>query len=465
MKYILTFFSFFAALVINAQDAYELKVKIAGLKQNDTCFLANYFGDKQYIQDTALIDANGKAVFSGDKKLPGGIYLVIVPGKKYFEMIVTDDQSFSMETDSADWVKNMKVSGSEENKLFYEYLTFISGKQKEIEPLRVARERVKNKPDSMKIVNEKMTAIDNAVKNYKLDFIKSHPNTFVSKIFKTMQEPEIPPAPDKKDSTFAYRYYKAHYFDNVDFSDDRILRTPLFHNKLKYYLESLTVQHWDSIAISAEYLAEKAKANKEVFKYVVQYITYTYESSKVMGMENVFVFMVNKYHKTGQVTWIDSSHLGRIIKRADQLEPVLIGKKAPNLVMQDSTYVKTYDLHKLNAKYTIVYFWDPDCGHCQKETPKLHEMWVSKLKNKGVVVYAVGSISEVDPWKKYIRDKKLTWLNVIDAYNKNNYKHKYDIFSTPVIYILDENKKIIAKRLESEQVEGFLDRYMKMMNK
>jgi hypothetical protein len=66
----------------------------------------------------------------------------------------------------------------------------------------------------------------------------------------------------KKDSTFAYRYYKAHFWDNIDFSDDRMLRTPIFHPKVKQYMEKLTAQgpdYVDSINASADYLISKAK--------------------------------------------------------------------------------------------------------------------------------------------------------------------------------------------------------------
>src|SRR5207344_1117454 len=155
---------------------------------------------------------------------------------------------------------------------------FISGKQKTIEPLQAAYKRVKEtKPDSAKLVQEKISAIDKDVKEYKAEFIKNNPKTFVAKLFKAMEEPEIPEAPilpnGKKDSTFAYRYYKAHYFDNFDLTDDRLLRSPIFHNKIKQYMDKLTPQIPDSISVSADYLIGKARPNQEVFKYLVYWIT------------------------------------------------------------------------------------------------------------------------------------------------------------------------------------------------
>jgi hypothetical protein len=192
--------------IFAANPGYSITVKIKGLS-NTKCFLGNYYGDKQYVKDTAKVDANGKCTFEGKEKLPGGIYLIITPDKKYFEALVSENQHFSMETDTLDFVDHMKIKGSEDNQLFYNYLNFIAGKSKEIEPLRKELEKVKNNKDSSATLRKKITFIDHEVKDYKLKFMKDHPGTFLAQIFKASSEPEIPEAPKlangKTDSTFA----------------------------------------------------------------------------------------------------------------------------------------------------------------------------------------------------------------------------------------------------------------------
>jgi len=59
------------------------------------------------------------------------------------------------------------------------------------------------------------------------------------------------------DSIFPYRYYKAHFFDNIDFTDGRILRTPVYHTKIKKYVEDLIVKHPDSVIVDGDYLIGK----------------------------------------------------------------------------------------------------------------------------------------------------------------------------------------------------------------
>lgn len=461
--------TFFIIFLLSAATAFAgdptpgctIKITSKGLKEGSTCLLACYYGDKNYIKDSAKANAKGEVIFVSAEKYPQGIYLFVPPNKKYFDFVMDEGQHFSLETDTTDYIKNMKVKDSQENKFFYEYQNFMSTKQKQIEPLRELYKKVKNNKDSAKIVSDQISVIDKDVIDYKLNFIKNNPKTFVAKIFRAMEEPVIPEAPilanGKKDSTFAYRYYKSHFFDNIDFSDDRLLRTPIFQNKVKQYLDKLTPQTPDSINISTDILIEKGRANEEVFKYLVNWITYNYESSQIMGMDAVFVHIVERYHAKHQTPWIDSTQLYKVVNRAFTLKPLLIGKKTPAITMQD-TLGKEISLYDVKAKYTILLFWDHGCGHCKKEVPKLIELY-HKLKSKGVQVYAVETEDNPKEWKKFIKEHQLDWINIYqpDQYKRAVTKKIYDIYSTPVIYLLDENKVIKAKRIDVEQLGNLVE--------
>lgn len=458
----LTFCTSTCALA-GGKDGHKISFKIKGMKDS-TAYLANYFGDKTYIQDTAKFDANGNAVFEGKKKLEEGIYMFVVNRKKLFEFMLTD-QVFSMETDTSDYIRNMKIKGSEENILFYNYLNFIDEKSKLAEPLRKSIEKLKadpSKKEELKAEQAKIDAVDKEVKAYKLKFMQDHPNTFVTKVFKASQDPEIPETPilpdGKKDSTFAYRYYRAHYWDYIDFSEGRLIRTPIFHNKLDTYIKKMIPQIPDSINSAADLVVGKAKANPELYKYCIWYITNTYETSNIMGMDAVFVHMVKKYYSYTNTPWVDSTTMFKITDKAKKLEPLLLGKKAPNVICKDSLGI-VHNLYSLPNKYVVLYFFDPDCGHCQKATPKLVDAY-DRLKAKGVEVFSVGSSlrTEYPKWTKFIRDYKLKWICVADPDYQSNFRYEYDLQSYPQVYILDKEKKIIGKKLGTEQVEDFLDK-------
>ncbi len=284
----------------------------------------------------------------------------------------------------------------------------------------------------------------------------------MSKIFKAAEYPDVPEAPKlpngRKDSSFAFRYYKAHFFDNVDFTDDRMVHTPtqVFFDRIKEYMTRLTFQIPDSINASADYILKKARNSPDMFKFLVNWISYTYESSNIMGMDAVFVHMVETYYTPQIATWESPSHLEKMRERAAQLDPILIGKKAIPLVLPDTSNVMTA-LDSIKARYTIIVFWDYDCGLCQKEIPKL-KIWYDSLKGQGYEVYAVEISENLDAqkWKDYIKAHKLNWINVADIFHTSNFRHDYDVISTPIIFVLDENKHIIAKKIDVGDLNGIL---------
>ena len=440
------------------KGGYEIKIRVNGI--HDTlCYLANYYGDKQYLKDSTRADKNGWLVFKGDNELEGGIYLVVLPGRKYFEFLAVDP-FFTLETDTSNYITNMKVKDSEENVMFFEYLNYITPRGLEMERLRKRFEKNKDNPDSSAAIKARTAIVDKEVVEYKKNFIVKNPQTLLSKIFRAMQEVEMPEIPrlanGRKDSIAEFNYYKSHFLDNIDFSDDRLIRTPIYHNKIKTYMVNLTLQIPDSINKEADYLIEKARASKELFKYTVWFVTNTYETSNIMGMDAVFVHMVDKYYNTNQAYWVDSVTQYKISERGKTLKPLLIGKKSPNLTLKDSLG-RFQTLHMVNAKYTILVFWDPDCSHCKKEIPKIKDLY-DQVKGKGVQVYAVCTEVEIDKWKKFIREHKLDWINVADPTLQTNFRKIFDITSTPVIYFLDDKKNIVAKKLAYDQVGELLER-------
>ena len=441
------------------REGHKIEFRVKGIADT-SAIIAHYYGDNQYIpRDTARFDSRGKITFEGKSLLPEGVYLLVLPRNRYVEFLI-GEQFQSLELDTVDAIASMVVKEGQENKVFYSYQKTMSQKAKEAAPLRTALGKTKN-PDSTARLKAKLESLDKDVKDFREKLFADHPGTFAIKLFKAALDPEVPARTlpnGRRDSLFQFIYYRDHFFDNIDLGDDRMVRTPLFHNKVEQFMEKLTLQIPDSINFYADKLLSMAKS-KEAFKYIVWWITNHYEKSQIMGMDAVFVHMAKNYYLSGKAYWVDSAVVNKIRERAAILEPILIGKKAPNMFLTDSSG-KLYTLDGFKAKCTILYFWDPNCGHCQKETPKLYEFW-EKNKSRGIDVYAVTIDRKPDDWKKYIREKKLNWLNVWDSHTATDFKNIYDIYSTPVIYILDENKKILAKRIGVEQLPDFFENYFR----
>jgi peroxiredoxin len=138
------------------------------------------------------------------------------------------------------------------------------------------------------------------------------------------------------------------------------------------------------------------------------------------------------------------------------VKPNLIGNAAPELKLPDSEG-NYFSLRQMNGRFTLLYFWEPDCSHCQKTTPALNADLYQVLKNKGVDIYAVLTQNNKEKWMKAIQDYKIQeWTNVWDPMYSSNFRKLYDVTTTPIIYILDKNKKIVAKRLDVESSVKFL---------
>lgn len=471
----LSIYSFGQAPITN----YSFKFKITGLPDSidSVAYMANYYGNKQYYYDTAAFSNDGTLLFTGDTII-GGIYSLILADRKSYIEFAVNEQEIEMETKYNDLVQSMKVKTSEENKQFYTYLKFIELRSKSVEQLRKRLENASKESDK-EAVQKELGKVDKEVIAYKKKFIADHPTLFVSKVFKASAEPEVPEYTEIKDEDERkqkrYLEFKRQYLQDVDFADERLLRTPVLHNKLDYYMTKLVPKVADSIIKEADMIIERARPSKDVYKYVVHNITVKFEDPKVMGLDAVLVHMGQNYYCPDKAWWLSKKKLEEFCDRVDHMAPLLIGKTAPDLILVD-TAGEWHQLHALGNKFTVLYFWDSGCGHCKKVTPKLKEFY-EEYQSKGVGVYAVGTELEVEEWKKYIIKNELEWLNVSDTpeINKNaekylregkttlqslNFRDTYDIFSTPKLYLLDENNKIIASKLMPEQLGEFIDRIL-----
>ncbi len=149
------------------EDGYEIKVKIKGFDQNET-YLGYHYGDKQYIKDTVQIGADGYFTFKGDEPLEGGVYLLIMPPEnQYFQLMINPgDQKFTVETDISDVFENMKITGSRDNELFYEYTAYLAEKKPEAEQLRNELEGAGEDKSKAEKAQKKLDALNKNFKTY-----------------------------------------------------------------------------------------------------------------------------------------------------------------------------------------------------------------------------------------------------------------------------------------------------------
>ena len=482
-----------------AQNAgYDIKFNFKGCKDT-MMYLVKYTFDQQYIADTCKKIKNGLVQFKGKKDLDKGVYTLVSQEKSiYFDFFINENQKFSVNLENSDIVNTLKSVGNKENEQFFSYIKFITNKNVEFGKTREAT-KGKSKEDSAKFVNDKLKELNADVKKFETDFMASVKGTFVYDVLnlKTEKEPtEIPKAKNgRPDSLYQYYYYKNHYFEGVDFKDERIIRTPFFDDRVKKYFDNVVVQHPDTVIQELDKMLGACNECNLVYNLLLGHFTYKYEQSKIMGFDKVFVHLADKYVVGGPAVKCGVYAAETVVKikeRTDILRNLLLESKVAELYMIDTIYGKQVmkmgfdtaktsksvtdlyyknlekltpmfnNLYSVKSKFTVLVFWASDCGHCQTEIPKLSDN-LKEIKGKiDFKVFAVQTKDDYEVWRKFIVDKKLDFINVFDPIHLNNLKERFDIYSTPVIYILDKDKKIKAKRLGADQVIDMLKLLDKM---
>ena len=451
---------------------HKIEIKINGFRDT-TLILGHYFNQKMYVDDTTQIDSNGKAIFTSSEPLPGGIYVLYLPNKKYFDLLIDKDQNFQVSVDTTNFITSMQVIGSEQTKAFNQYQRFIFERQEKAQELQTQLKTAGAETKEGEKIKEELNKLNEEVKNHWNELIQKYPGSLLALFLKGIQEVEIPEFnlpegienPDSVKRVKSYRFYRAHYFDNIDFTDQRILRTPFFGRKVENYFSSVLPQIPDTLLKEAINIIEQSRPSDEVFQFLVSDLFNFANDSKIMGMDKMLVGLAEKYYLTGEATWADEEFLQKLETRVKEIKPTLIGNQAHDLKME-AYNGQFFRLYEIQAPVTILVFWETDCGHCKKEIPKLREIYQDKLIEKGVKVFAVYTQGDQPEWIEFIEENDLyDFINVWDPYRHTNFRDFYDVRSTPTIFILDKNKKIIGKRIGVEDLPGFIDNFLKFQNK
>ncbi len=448
-------------------ESFTVTLKTPSYKSGLT-YLCYHMGKNLNIEDSTVINNQGVAVFKGDRKLMGGIYAIVFPGKNLsFDFFVDKEQNISINADSAD-LQNVKINGSKENELFQQYQKFVAVKGSFMQTERIAYNASKTVADS-NLHLETYNKYNKELIEYRDKIIKDFPESMMTLMLNAMREPEIPNKSPKtrQDTVDNYNYYKSHYWDGVSFNDDRIIRTPFFLPKLERYYREIVQQAPDSIIKDLDYKLLLARVSPEMYKFLLNWFTDEYINPKYMGQDAVFVHLFEKYHSKGVSSWLNEKQQETISRRAYMQMSNLIGVKAANLEMVDSTG-KSKPLYDLNAEYTLVIFWDPTCGHCKEEIPRIDSIYRATWKAKGVRIYSVLSDNDKKKeWVDYLKEHKLgDWTNVYETKEmekvvadaqRPSFRQLYDVIQTPTILLLDKEKRIMGKKLSWEQLNDFLN--------
>lgn len=460
--------------IVRAQG-YNIKVSVAQMPKQKV-ILANYFEGKLFAVDTAQLNETGNGSFrKTDRKLARGMYILLFSPSNFFDLIIGDNQNFSIKTDTVNTLNTIQFTGSPENQAFLNFQKFMTSQNQKTRKISEALEKDPNKsnPDTKQKYIDQFKQAETEVNEYITNLCKQFPGTALATFANFTRTPQIPDFSEQvpegtKDREMeirklGYYYNKAHYWDYTNFKDSTLIRTPIFKNKLDEYFNNMVLSQPDSVFKESVYLIEKTRGSKAMFRYMVSYCFNYALESKIMGMDAAFVYIAKKYYLSGQADWIDKTTKEKIEREVILTQYNLLGMKAQELKLptMDGDWVS---LDETAAPFTLLLFWESDCGHCKKQVPQIKTELLDKFKPYGFKVFAVHTQNEKEKWEKFVTDHDLfDFINCWDPNNQSNFRVYYHVESTPIIYLLDKDKKIIAKKLDIEQLADMLTREYKRM--
>ncbi len=452
---ILATLSLSAAFSVAVGAGYRIQLNVKNMK-NEPAYLAYHMNGKTYSRDTLQLDGKGNGTFTGKDKLDEGIYIIYFNAEKYFDLLVGADQNIKVSVDTTK-IDEAVVSGAAESTEFQNLRKFLI--QMNTERIDLQKQYKDKKIDSTKFYDtfDKMT---DKVMKYQNDMIDRNKGNFLGAYVKAtipVETPSFEEVPDSIRAFTRYQYFKHHYFDNVSLCDPRFLRTPFFPSMVDGFISKHVLQDPDTLAEAAIELIEKSKCDTLTFQVMTSKMINYGISSKMMGMDKLWLRLAEKYYFSGQAKWADSAWVESLRKEAKKIRYNLVGDKAYMLTMLDSTN-KVSKLSDIKAECVLVYFFEPSCGHCKKTTPVLHDSVYTKWKDKGFEVFACYTQTDRDEWMKFVEKNHMQdWINVWDPYRESYFWEFYDTSATPGVYLLNKDRKIIAKKIDMQTLDMILE--------
>ncbi len=442
---------------LSAQITTRITFKIGGYTEG-VAQLVGVYADANYLADSAKIAADGTIQFSKAEGYQEGLFYLLLPGEASFQFMIANGENFSVKAEKGNFINTLQAEQSLENKLFFENQRFQANLEQRFNSLTA--DMKKYPQGSAEFENLKITQ-QNLLKEREMTLLtlkEKYPNTLFTKFKLAGQNPKYRLAYRSNgalDSVQTMSNYREDWWNGFDFSEGRLVRTPVFFNKLKRYISELTVQNPDSIVKSAITIIDKTGGNKELFKVAANWITYNHKPSvgKLMDCDAIYSQLVLKYftNANSEKLTVPSEDITSMRNTATAMLPSFIGKTGQD-VSANNKNNELKSIYGLKSVITVVYIYNPDCEHCQEETPKLRAIY-DQWKSRGVEVYSIAAnAKDREEWQGFAQKYGINWTDVWDPQLSSRYHEKYYVDITPEMYVLDKNHKIVAKNLKAHQL-------------
>lgn len=216
----------------------------------------------------------------------------------------------------------------------------------------------------------------------------------------------------------------------------------------------------DSLIKISEFLIGVSK-DSVMKTYVARFLFDKFFNSPVMGMETPAIYLAKNYFLNRKLGGLHSADLESLRLFVEFNKNSLIGMDAPELKMENNRG-DSVSLRSLKSQYTLLYFYDDECSVCKSEAPKIKAV-LRENSDLNISVYAVYVQSSKENWqadikKSYPPDSLAghNWNFLWDSEMQSDYQRLYGVLSTPKLFLIDSDKKIVGRNLNAAALSDLL---------
>ena len=443
---------------LSAQNRnYNVKLWIYEF-EDSVVYVRGAYGERtDILLDSLTLQSDGGFILKGN--FHPGIVVVSSVKEDMFSFVLDKETDFEVSIFPDGFYE---VKGSIENDRYLEYQKMNREYRLVLYQAELALKEDPQKKDSLNSVVQKAK---NTFDTYRNSFHELYPDNMMSVLVRAVSQPEVPKhylnsdGSVKKETALEYAYYfRTHYWDDFDFSDERILGTPYFYKKFQTYIDKITMQNADSVFVSFKSFIDLANSRKgeSYSRYIMELYLTKLPRLPFSFNEILYTRIVDEMINDDYTPWLSLSEREAHQSYIEQIRPFLPGKAFPNISAQ-TLDGRELSLYNLKHRYTIVFFWSAGCESCKKNAEELREFYNSSKDKYDFEVFSIEMGGDRDKTQKQTSEEGLEWF-VLQA-NPAQIESRYglNVEHTPEIYILDSNKRVLNKTVLSSHIKAVIE--------
>lgn len=237
---------------------------------------------------------------------------------------------------------------------------------------------------------------------------------------------------------------KKHYFDYVNFNDLTLQSSNFLSDRIGNYVFGMTDKDMDAneaYHLNIDNVFNAMRASDLTIKKML--LTDLWQQMVDISLENIANYISDNY----LLALAEEDKDTELASELNKFKRISIGVTAPDFSLEttlnDVTTKTTLSDLDIAEQYIVV-FWSSGCSHCLKEIPQLQE-FIKTQQDNNIQVIAIGLEDEPYNWERLV----LNYPEFIHVLGLGKWTNKlgylYNVRSTPTYFLLDKDKKIIAK--------------------